>query len=306
MPNISDKMVKELLSRYDQIMSDWGAKPEWSVHKRNTPDELVKCTIPFVGTHYAEQEKRILVYASAENLAGYYLGNTKDWPGDWLDDDDQAQNRHRRCFDDLGLQGASFFPHVHIGPMNDGGLATAVMYLVSKTRDNEAMPRELYEMIAFGNYGKYSIETPFQKAVRLNPQLSTEEKKKLKKDLNGRNEDYATKQNYLEESHAYIRADIEVLKPDFIIMPCMNDDNFIDSIKGSATIICINQINGTVVNNMAPNSRNNYHSKYNAYKPEQLSPALQMACDSIKGINRENFMYMFGYLDSVLQGNGIP
>jgi len=65
-----------------------------------------------VGKHYLEQPKKILVYASAEKLAVYYLGNTEEWYGDWLDDDRQAENRHRRCFDDPSFQNDPFTEHI--------------------------------------------------------------------------------------------------------------------------------------------------------------------------------------------------
>lgn len=96
--------------------------PEWAVHKRNSPSELVIPTIPFVGKHYAEQQTKILVYASAENLSGYWKGNDKHLPGDRLDCDELAQNRHRWCFDNESMQADRRLPFVHLGPLEDGGL----------------------------------------------------------------------------------------------------------------------------------------------------------------------------------------
>lgn len=87
-----ESLVLNLLESYNKISKE--NTPEWAVHKRNS-DELVKPTIPFVGKQYAEQKMKILIYASAENLSDYWKGNDKHWPGDWLDDDSCAANRHR-------------------------------------------------------------------------------------------------------------------------------------------------------------------------------------------------------------------
>ena len=58
-----ETMVNNLIEAYGKI-SECNS-PEWAVHKRNNQNELVKPSIPFVGKHYADQPKRILVYASA-------------------------------------------------------------------------------------------------------------------------------------------------------------------------------------------------------------------------------------------------
>ena len=128
--NTYDTIVSNLLEAYREISKN--NTPNWAVHKRRFPDELVKPTIPFVGKHYLEQPKKILVYASAENLADYYSGNIKYCDRYWLDADATAEQRHRKCFDDPLFQDKEnpFFPHVHISPMNNGCLATAVYYII--------------------------------------------------------------------------------------------------------------------------------------------------------------------------------
>ena len=91
-------------------------------------------------------------------------------------------------------------PFVHCGPLNDGGLLVAIMYLAYKLRNGKVEePYSFYEAIAFGNYGKFSIETEFQKAVRNNPQMSMNEKNTLRKTLEKRNEDYAGAHKYISD-----------------------------------------------------------------------------------------------------------
>lgn len=299
--NNYNHLTTSLLKAYDTIFSDTEIAPLWAVHKRNYPAELVRPTIPFVGKQYEDQNIKILIYASAENLSDYWKGNDKHWPGDWLDDDTVAANRHRICFDNVSMQNNRKLPYVHCGPMEDGGLLTAAMYLASKLRGGRIdEPRKFYETIAFGNYGKFSIETELQRTIRSNPELTSEEKLQLKKKLNRCNIDYATMLKYLKSSGKYIQTDIDIFAPDYIIMPNMEDNGFIDSIKGNARIIRINQMNGTVVNNMAPNKRNKYCSKYAQYDVNALPVAIKYAYESIRGINLENYRYVFDYLDKTL------
>lgn len=296
-----EQLTDSLLESYDSIFSDKDNQPTWAVHKRNTPDELVYPTIPFIGKRYAEQDVKILVYASAENLSGYWKGNGRHWAGDQLDDDDWAKNRHRICFDDPSWQQVGKLPFVHCGPMNDGGLLTAVMYLASILRNGDVEePRMFYESIAFGNYGKFSIETELQATIRKNPLLTSEEIARTKKCKTGRNIDYATEFDCLKKSFAYIQTDIEVLKPHYIIMPNMEDNGFIVSVKGNAKIIRIRQMNGTTVNSMAPNKRNHYCSKYSKFDISELHEAVKSAYCSTCGISLENYRYVFDYLDREL------
>ena len=288
-------LENHLLNAYEQIRKP--GMPKWAVHKRNTPNELVIPTIPFIGKHYAEQPVKILVYASAENLSGYWKGNDRYWPGDWLDCDELAQNRHRWCFDNESMQVDCKLPYVHLGPLEDGGLLAAVMFLSAKLRGCEPpVPRAFYETIAFGNYCKFSIETEYQHAKR-DPQYAAASQTKA----SVHNIDYASKSDYIEASKAYVRADIETLQPDYIIVPSMNDGAFLYSIKKKdAKIIRIHQINAAVVNNIAPNKRNRYCSKYPSYDPTLLPTEIQTVYNSIKRINHQNYLYVFSYLEEVL------
>lgn len=297
--NNQNILSDNLLNSYRSIKQS--NSPEWAVHKKSSPDELVSPTIPFVGKQYLGHSKKILVYASAENLSNYHIGyNDRDW----LDDDKIAENRHRWCFDNEEFQGSRKLPYVHLGPMEDGGLLTAVMYIAEKLCCEPIKSvASFYESIAFGNFGKYSIETELQKRLRLTENPTSDTIKALTKELRGKasNKDYAKQSEYLLESFPYIRADIEILKPDYIIMPNVSDNGFIDSIKGHAKIIRISQINGTVINNIAPNKKNNYCSKYTKLSPSELSPVIHETYKSIKGINLENYLYLFGHLDDSIK-----
>jgi len=236
------------------------------------------------------------VYASAENLEGYYPGNDKGWLGAWLDDDSQAMNRHRKCFDESTKQDDPFFPHVHLGPINNGCLSTEVLYIASKVYDvGSVTPREFYESIAFGNYCKYSRESELQENIR-----------------NGRgavgsksNNDYADDDKLLGESHDFVRADIETLKPDIIIVPdtiYKYDREFISEIIGDIRVIPIYQINPRVINR-------HIAKKYPLYDIGLLHPTVQNWYDKLNkegmnGKNKENYMYIFSYLDSILNNIG--
>ena len=287
-------LVKKLKSDYEEIMQK--NSPEWAVHKKNFPDDLVKCTIPFVGKKFETQEMKILVYASAENLSGYYKGNDEAWKGDWLDNDEQAIDRHRWCFECDELQDDPFFPHVHLQPMNNGCLATAVYYIASKLCEvKEKTPREFYETIAFANYGKYSIETELQRNKRLKGSAVGSKT----------NIDYADDRELLEASHDFIAADINALEPDYIIMPKSiynADRKFIDSVKGDAVVIGIYQMNAQAINlHIAP--------KFTKYDKKDLCDVVStwyeaLGKDSMTGENKENYLAVFSHLDNEIEKIG--
>jgi len=182
--------------------------------------------------------------------------------------------------------------------MNDGPLATAVMYLASLINNRTVeYPRKFYETIAIGNYGKFSIETEYQYQVRNNPEMTDAEKKFLKKEKGNRNKDYADNIDYLLASHDYIRADIETLRPDYIIMPKVEDGNFLESIIGAdVKKMEIYQMTSMVVNlgTIRKNKRDGENKPRNY---ETLPEVIQQACKSVKGVNLTEFSYLFDYLD---------
>lgn len=286
---------RTLLREYQKIHNNQKDEiAKWAVHKIRTDkkDETVVPTIPFIGKRYFEQDKRILVYASAENLANYCYGEISDRP--WLDDDEKAGNRHRLCFDNQEAQ-TKVIPYVHCGPMDTGLLLTAVMYLVWKLNISDISnisPREFCETICFGNYGKYSIETKEQERKR-----KGNDKKRLNKNI-----DYAGNIDLMSASHSFIETDIKELKPDYIILPATmynSAKKFIDSIKGTAKIIPIMQMLASNVNNhIAPNKKR--INKYKCYTVEELHPTIQNVYREMTDVSLNNYLYVFGYLDTVL------
>ena len=297
MRNIDD-VVQQLLCEYQKFQDALGNAPDWAVHKRTQPTELVRCTIPFVGKNYFLQAKKILVYASAENLSTYDRKHYDHWEGSWLDDDAKAENRHRKCFDEFDLD--DFFPHVHIAPMNNGCLATAVYYIAYKLGlAGNICPRDFYETIAVANYGKYSIETAQQHAERLNIPGQ---------DLAKSNIDYASDLSLLEASHPFVKADLEILQPDIIILPTSvykADRKFIDAHKGNACIITIYQMNAGVINRTIA-----HDPRFYQYKTEDLPVSVRGWYDHLtKGgmVNKSkrNYLSVFSYLDEIIKCNCI-
>ena len=273
----------ELLESYRRIGME--SEPEWAVHKRNS-DGIVKATIPFVGKHYAHQPKKILVYASAENLAGYRKSKPDWWAGDPLDNDMWAENRHRKCFDGWNKQEEHFFPNVHIAPMNDGRLATAAYYVAWKLYGVDyTTPKAFYETISFANYGKYSIETEKQRSERIG----------LEGKANSANQDYAGNRELLAVSHGYIQADLEMLKPDCIIMPktmYWADKLFLEKHKGDAIIVPISQMNVRVINC-------HIARMYDMYQLDKLPRSMQKWYENIE--KNGKYLSVFSYLDDVIE-----
>jgi len=284
-------MEKELLEAYRQIFKSKNNEPSWAVHKTTEghTNELVHCPIPFVGKNYAKQNVKVLLYASAENLVGY-----KDT--DKLYCDELAINRHRNYFNDSVLNSDSFFPNVHIAPINDGSLLTVALYIYLKiTKLEVSTPKDFLEMISFGNYCKYTA-TP--KVV----------KGKM------RNEDYVRNRRKLKESHEYIKKDIEVLKPDYIIMfGCIRDTEraFIDKVKGDACVIPIYQINATTINTKINKDERYTVDKNNIEKHlGELEEVIQcwykkLNDNKISGDTKKNYLSVFPYVDDVLKKEGI-
>lgn len=225
-----DEKVNNLKNRYCEIFEDKANRKanrldDWAVKKRGTSD-LVYPTIPFVGKNYFEEtHKKVLVYASAENLASYCKGKSFEH----IDDEEYVWNRHRHRnkFDETKKD---FFPDIHIEPMSDGSLATAVLYICIKLGmdiPDDITPDEFYEMIAIANYCKFSIKGE-------------------------KNIDYAYDKNKLKCSEEYVKADLDVLKPDYIILPKTiyynSFKSFICDYAKDIMCIPIMQINPTTIN----------------------------------------------------------
>lgn len=272
-------VVDQLKESYHQIFAQQSAAGvlSWAQMKNNSTD-LVSPTIPFVGKDYPAQKTKVLLYASAENLYGRsgYKGH--------VDRDSDAIDRHRKWFDEYseGL----FFPNVHLEPMKNGSLLIVLRYICEQLGlDMPSTPREFEEAIAFANFGKFSIRT------------------------NKGNIDYAKPEDKpkLDCCLPYIKRDLEVLRPDIIVMPQSIygvEREYIKAIKGDAKIVPIYQINTRVVNGK--------HISKNAQFPpkdvNELSPVIRDWYDArhfhdggFTGKSYSNFLSVFTYLDSVLK-----
>ncbi len=292
----SKSMVSALLESYETIMKSKGNNPKWAVHKRNAPNELVKCTIPFVGKNYANQAKKILVYASAENLSDHYPGSKKERL--YLDGDD-AINRHRMFFDNSVAEikeGEINFPNMHIQPINDGTLATAILYLASRDMDiHDMTPKMFCETIAVANYCKYTINTERQENIQKGAGNYGSDK----------NIDYTqlTKskaREYLCESHPFLKAELNILKPDIIVMPeslFYIDKNFIGECANSigAEIKPIYQLGPIPINIVIPKLM----AKANMQKKaiDDLHPTIRRWHENIKRVSQDKYLFVYTYLD---------
>lgn len=280
-------LEQKLLQSYSNVTQN--NEIDWAVRKRHS-DELVKPTIPFIGKYYDKQKIKILVYASAENLAGYYKGNKTEWIEDELDNDVIATNRHRYFLNKKEYSKDSFYPNVHLGPINNGSLSLAAYYLATKINtDFNYLPIEFYETIAFANYGKFSIETELQKNIRLGKEQVGEKA----------NIDPI---EYRATNRKYIELDIGILKPDIIIMPdsIYNDEKkFIDMCTDNIIVLGIHMLFPWVINP-------HIAKKYPKYQVEQLEDSVgnwynHLSQDKMTGQNKVNYLSVFSYLDDCWQ-----
>lgn len=265
---MDDTKISELINKYQSIFDEQMTSNQinWAAHKVCNPKDVVKPTIPFIGKNYGDIGIKILLYASAENLSNY-SGN--------LDNDEVAINRHRRWFD-KSENLDRFFPNVHIAPISDGCMMVALKYICDKLNIiTPNHPADLMESIAFGNFGKFSIETK------------------------ERNIDYASKYEYLQHSEPYIKADIEALQPELIIMIntiYRTEKSFMDSLVNSRKLITISQINAGTINK-------SIHKKYAEKDFSTLSEPVQtwynqLGKNKIKNKTKRNFLSVFTYLDT--------
>lgn len=265
------KIIEDLTASYKRLFADQlkNGQIGWAQHKKSNPQEIVSPTIPFIGKSYAGQKTKVLLYASAENLAGY---------NGHLDDDAMAINRHRDWFEKKSWD---FFPRVHIKPVEDGSLLIVLKYICEQLGiDMPATPKEFVESIAFANFGKFSIENGFI------------------------NKDYAKDKEKLNCSLEYVKADISNLKPDIIIMfesIYSTEKNKIDSIKGDARIIRTYQINAQTVNRLI-------NKKYLPKDINKLSATIRDWYDikhfhenKFTNKTHKNFLSVFTYLDTILK-----
>ena len=278
-------LVDQLKESYRQIFAEQSAAGvlSWAQTKKNSTD-LVSPTIPFVGKDYPAQKTKVLLYASAENLV-----QGKQYDGH-LDKVDWAIDRHRWYKDDWYKNkfGKIFFPKFHIAPIEDGGLLIVLLYICEQLGiEMPTTPNEFVESIALANFGKFSIK----------PQEGDKH-----------NTDYAkpVDKPKLDCCLPYIKRDLEVLKPDIIVIPqsIYNiEREYIKSIKGDAKIVPIYQINTRVVNG----KRISKNSQFPPIDINELSPVIRDWYDArhfhdggFTGKSYSNFLSVFTYLDNVL------
>ncbi len=255
-----------LASKYRKIFKNKNPNPKWAYKKKSNQSELIHCAIPFVGHNYLNSSPKILLYASAENLTGY---------NGHLDNDNKALYRHRDHYE--SSIGKDFFPDVHIAPITDGSLLVVTLYCLKQIGFSKALnsPRDLIELISFANFCKYSIYSK-------------------------KNKDYANNINKLSESLEYVKADIEILLPDILILPkSIYEHNKIKtellSYKKNMQIIPIYQINASVINRTIKKK----YKKKRGLDGDVRKWYSQLGKNSITGKTKENFLSVFTYIDSL-------
>lgn len=263
-----EELKNQLIERYKTIFEDKENQPKWAVRKTNS-DELIHPAIPFIGKYY--EKHRVLVYASAENL-------TNEEP--YLDNNDKALMRR---FNEGSNKNKDFFRQVHIGPINDGSLLLTSAYILNKigVNMNYNDPKEFINSLAVDNFCKFTTVP-----------------------VNGKNIDYADDINKLKYSFEYIKADIEILKPEIIILPIkiyetvMNKEkDLYNNIKTIPNRFPIYQIN-------ARNINLRIQKKY-VKKDKDLiyQPFLEWQkhlSNGITGKTNDNFYAVYTYLDEII------
>ena len=268
MPETNQKNVQSLYESYKNLFAK--TKPDWTQKKPNGID-FIHPTIPFVGRNY--DKCRVLIYASAENLT--YLNNNRE-NNDLFIVDDKAMNRHRDHFEQT--KDCEYFPNVHCQPISDGRLTLAAAYICKKLKIEAyyETPKDFLECVSFANFGKFSIQ-------------SKENEKK--------NIDYARNVEKLSASFEYVKADLSILNPKYIIMPktIFQHEKVGDLLKTyskQADINPIYQINVGVINRTI-------NRKYDKKSFSELDFNLQNWYNSFKwpDKSKENYRSVFTYLD---------
>ena len=255
---------KELFNAYKKIFCN--TQPVWAQKKFNNT-QLIYPTIPFIGKNY--DKYRVLIYASAENLT--YINKEGG-----LENDVYAINRHRNHFEHS--KNNEGFPEVHCQPITDGGLTLAAAYICQKLNIDMDYkePKDFFECVSFGNFGKFSVQSDY-------------------------NKDYAKDIDKLKTSFDFIRADLSVLLPEYIIMPktifnnkCVK--NLLSEYIELDNVVRIYQINAGVVNRTIK-------KLYPDPKKEcdLRQPLLKWYEDYLDKPLKTNFLHVFAYLDKELQ-----
>lgn len=208
-------LESRLLSSY---RGEFAGPPEWAYP--------LAPSIPFVGRDYQGSTPRVLLYATAENLAAYQ--RKPDSIPEFLRDDRVFQ-RHRAAFDE-GEK--TPFPRLHIKPVENGSLLCAMLFMLMQRfgATPPEHPWQLAERLAIANFSKFSIATE-----------------------DARNRDHASRLTFLRSSLPYVVTDLEVLRPDVLVLPRVMHGHvevrsLIARTLPAATVVPVPQFNTTVVN----------------------------------------------------------
>lgn len=155
--------------------------------------------VPFVGSEYGSELPKVLIYGSAENLTHLVKKYKEPTP------EHAPANRNRQNFEQWKSEGYSsrwkpssnnFFPWVHMSPVSDGSLPTVARYLLELTGNAgfSRSPERFLQQVAVVNYGKYSLK-------------------------GSRNSDYASSSQKLRVSEPFILKDLEIVRPDIVMIP---------------------------------------------------------------------------------------
>jgi hypothetical protein len=233
MENIKlNDLEKRLLRRYKEIYRL--EQPCWAFK--------IPPPIPFVGNNLDNAPKRVLSYASAENLSFAYDENLKPISDNYLHNlsIDKQFIRSRHCYEknkesrnNKNANSITNMPFVHITPFNNGSQLAVTRYILSKLTYNDFSykPYEFIEQIAVANFGKFSIRS-------------------------NKNRDYANNSALMGEMIPYITNDISTIQPDIIILPktifqkVEKWENILrrSEIKREILFVLIYQVNRTNVN----------------------------------------------------------
>ncbi|MCL2555825.1 MAG: hypothetical protein FWE03_02235 [Firmicutes bacterium] len=186
--NLQNEYKKLFTLDNEKFPLNWAKTWEQNL-SRNKLENFIPPTIPFIGKNY--EKYKILIYASAEVLTcNNHIKYLSSYGG-------KITNRHRHRFDNPKNKEEidNFFPNVNCQPITNGALTLSAAYICQKANilDIPNNPRDFLENIAFGNFGKFSIDGKS-------------------------NLDYANKAYYLNASLDYIETDLKILEPNYLII----------------------------------------------------------------------------------------
>lgn len=181
-------LIEALAQSYETEYRKGGA-PQWAF-------EGILPAIPYIGERFHEATQKVLIYASAENLAGdpQHIDGLRALP---------MNQQLRRSYDRTPR------PHedqnVHIEPINNGALLKVARHILSYMPMAEAFEsgssKAFLEQVVVANPGKFSVDPS---------KLDRKERKNL---------DYAGDSDKFDVQRSYLEADFKHLRPRIVILP---------------------------------------------------------------------------------------